>query len=107
MNIERPCAQELWDSTPTAIKDDISFLKACAATLGVAVQRLGAIIQHAIERPQQDSCSSSRLPSSDPPQALGTQPWPEPGSSRPCRQHPDEGHTRAAERGIMYGCPAR
>jgi transposase len=55
---------------------------------------LEAAVQHVTERLQQDSRTSSRPPSSDPPQALGKRPRREPSGRRPGGQPGHEGQTR-------------
>jgi uncharacterized coiled-coil protein SlyX len=71
MDTERPFSQAVLDQIPAAVQDYITALEARMAALGAAVQRLEATVQHLTERLQQDSRTSSRPPSSDPPQALG------------------------------------
>jgi transposase len=95
MNTERPFSQELWDQTPAAVQDYIRALEARVAALEAVVQRLEATVQHLTERLQQDSRTSSRPPSSDPPQAIGRRPRHEPSGRRPGGQPGHEGHTRA------------
>src|SRR5882724_1455679 len=95
MNTERPFSQELWDQTPAAVQDYIRALEARVAALEAVVQRLEATVQHVTERLQQDSRTSSRPPSSDPPQAIGRRPRHEPSGRRPGGQPGHEGHTRA------------
>ena len=62
--------------------------------LETTVQRLEGIVQQLTERLQQDSRTSSRPPSSDPPQALGKRPRQQPSGRRPGGQPGHEGHTR-------------
>ena len=71
MMIERPFSQELWEQIPTVVQDYIRALEARVTALEAIVQRLEATVQQLTERLQQDSRTSSRPPSSDPPQA----PW--------------------------------
>ena len=59
-----PFPPELWEQTPVAVQEYIR-------TLAARVAMLEATVQCLLERLQQDSHNSSRLPSSDPPQALG------------------------------------
>jgi transposase len=59
------------------------------------VQRLEAAVQHLTERLQQDSRTSSRPPSSDPPQATGKRPRRGPSGHRPGGQPGHEGQARA------------
>ena len=95
MHTERPLSQELWDQTPAAVQDYIRALEARVAALEAIVQRLEATVRHLTERLQQDSRTSARPPSSDPPQAIGRRPRPEPSGRRPGGQPGHEGHTRA------------
>lgn len=95
MNPERPFSQELWDETPAAVQDYIRTIEARVAALETVVQRLEATVQQLTERLQQDSRTSSRPPSSDPPQALGKRPRREPSGRRPGGQPGHEGQTRA------------
>jgi transposase len=69
MDAPLPFPQELWEQTPPAVRDYIRTLEARVAALEAAVQRLEAIVQPLTERLQQTSRTSSRPPSSDPPQA--------------------------------------
>jgi hypothetical protein len=94
MTTERPFSQERWDQIPVVVQDYIRVLEGRVATLEVAVQRLAGIVQQLTERLQQDSRTSSRPPSSDPPQALGKRPRQEPSRQRPDGQPGHEGHTR-------------
>jgi transposase len=94
MDTERPFSQAVWDQIPAAVQDYITALEARMAALGAAVQRLEATVQHLTERLQQDSRTSSRPPSSDPPQALGKRPRREPSGRRPGGQPGHEGQTR-------------
>ncbi len=95
MNTERPFSQELWEQTPAAVQDYIRALEARVAALEAVVQRLEATVQHVTERLQQDSRTSSRPPSSDPPQATLKRPRGEPSGRRPGGQPGHEGQTRA------------
>src|SRR5262245_28804943 len=95
MHTERPLSHELWDQTPAAVQDYIRALEARVAALEAIVQRLEATVQHLTERLQQDSRTSSRPPSSDPPQAIGRRPRHEPSGRQPGGQPGHEGHTRA------------
>ena len=95
MNPERPFSQELWEQIPAAVQDYICTLETRVATLETVVQRLEATVQRLTERLQQDSRTSSRPPSSDPPQALGKRPRREPSRRRPGGQPGHEGQTRA------------
>lgn len=95
MNIEHPFSQELWDQTPAAVQDYIRALEARVVALEATVQRLEALVQQLREQLQQDSRTSSRPPSSDPPQAQGRRPHREPSSRRPGGQPGHEGQSRA------------
>jgi transposase len=94
MNAERPFPPELWEQIPAAVQAYIRTLEARVTALETAVQRLEASVQHLTERVQQDSRTSSRPPSSDPPQALANRPRREPTGRRPGGQPGHEGHTR-------------
>jgi transposase len=95
MTIERPFSHELWEQTPGAVQDYIRALEARVTALEVIVQRLDATIRHVTEQLQQDSRTSSRPPSSDPPQAAAKRPRRGPGGRRPGGQPGHEGHARA------------
>jgi transposase len=95
MNAERPFPSELWEQIPAAVKDYIHALEARVTMLEAAVQRLEATAQHLTERLQQDSRTSSRPPSSDPPQATTKRPRREPSGRRPGGQPGHEGQARA------------
>jgi transposase len=95
MTTERPFSQELWDQTPSAVQDYICALEARVTAVEAAVQSLEATVRHLTERLQQNSRTSSRPPSSDPPQALATRPRRDPSERRPGGQPGHEGHTRA------------
>jgi transposase len=95
MRTERPFPPELWEQIPAAVQSYIRALEARVTALETAVQRLEATVQHLTERVQQDSRTSSRPPSSDPPQALAKRPRREPTGRRPGGQPGHEGHTRA------------
>ena len=94
MMTEPPFSPELWDQTPAAVQDYIRTLEARVTALEATVQRLEATVQHVTERLQQDSRTSSRPPSSDPPQATAKRPCREPSGRRPGGQPGHEGHTR-------------
>jgi transposase len=94
MDTERPFSQTVWDQIPAAVQDYIDALEARVAALEAAVQRLEATVDHLAERLQQDSRTSSRPPSSDPPQVLGKRPRREPSGRRPGGQPGHEGQTR-------------
>jgi transposase len=95
MTTERPFSEVLWDQTPVAVQDYIRGLEARVTALEVIVQRLETTVEHLTERLQQTSRTSSRPPSSDPPQATATRPRREPSGRRPGGQPGHEGHTRA------------
>ena len=95
MTSERPCSRALWDQTPTAVRDYIHALEGRVTAFEAIVQCLEATVQHVTERVQQDSRTSSRPPSSDPPQALAKRPRRVPSGRRPGGQPGHEGHTRA------------
>jgi transposase len=95
MNTERPFSQELWEQTPAAVQDYIRALDARVAALEAVVQRLEATVRDLAERLQQDSRTSSRPPSSDPPQATAKRPRGEPSERRPGGQPGHEGQSRA------------
>ena len=95
MNTEHPCSQALWEQTPVAVQDYIRALEARVMALESAVEHLEATVQQLAERLRQDSRTSSRPPSSDPPQALGKRPRREPSGRRPGGQPGHEGQTRA------------
>jgi transposase len=94
MTTERPFSPELWDQTPAAVQNYICALEARVTALEAIVQRLEVTVQHVTERLQQDSRTSSRPPSSDPPQATAKRPRREPSGRRPGGQPGHEGHTR-------------
>ena len=87
MNAKRPFSQALWDQTPAAVQDYLEALEARVAALEALVQQMR-------EQLQQDSRTSSRPPSSDPPQALAKRPRHEPTGRRPGGQPGHEGQTR-------------
>jgi transposase len=72
----------------------IRALEARVTALEAAVQRLEATVQHLTERLPQDSRTSSRPPSSDPPQAIGKRPRRAPSGRRPGGQPGHEGQAR-------------
>src|SRR5882724_570669 len=94
MMTEPPFSPELWDQTPAAVQDYIRTLEARVTALEAIVQRLEATVQHLTERLPQDARTSSRPPSSDPPQATAKRPRREPSGRRPSGQPGHEGHTR-------------
>jgi len=87
MNRETLVSPELWERTPPEVQAYIRALEARVAALEATVQQLR-------EQLQQDSRTSSRPPSSDPPQALAKRPRREPKGRRPGGQPGHEGHSR-------------
>jgi len=87
MNSEPLFSPELWERTPPQVQAYLRALEARVAALEATVQQLR-------EQLQQDSRTSSRPPSSDPPQALTTRPRREPTGRRPGGQPGHEGHAR-------------
>lgn len=87
MNRETLVSPELWERTPPEVQAYIRALEARVAALEATVQQVR-------EQLQQDSRTSSRPPSSDPPQALAKRPRREPTGRRPGGQPGHEGHTR-------------
>jgi transposase len=77
------------------VQDYIRALESRGAALEAVVQRLGATVHDLTERLPQDARTSSRPPSSDPPQAIGRRPRHEPSGRRPGGQPGHEGPTRA------------
>jgi transposase len=95
MNAERPFPSELWEQIPAAVQGYIRALEVRVTALETAVQQLETTVQDLKERVQQDSRTSSRPPSSDPPQARTQRPRHDPSGRRPGGQLGHEGHTRA------------
>jgi transposase len=102
MHSETRLWQEVWERIPPEAQAYIRALEARVAALeeGVqglqaAIQQLEATVHQVREQLQQTSRTSSRPPSSDPPQALGQRPHREPGGRRPGGQLGHEGQTRA------------
>src|SRR5262245_26373535 len=87
MNSEPLFSPELWERTPPEVQAYLRVLEARVAALEATVQQLR-------EQLQQDSRTSSRPPSSDPPQALTKRPRREPTGRRPGGQPGHEGHAR-------------
>ena len=79
---------EIWVRIPPAAQAYIRELESRMAALEATVQQLR-------EQVQQTSRTSSRPPSSDPPQAIGKRPRREPSGRRPGGQPGHEGQTRA------------
>ena len=95
MKAERPFSPALWEHTPAAVQEDIRALETRVMALETAVQRLEATVQQLTEPLRQDSRTSSRPPSSDPPPAIGKRPRREPSGRRPGGQPGHAGRTRA------------
>jgi transposase len=87
MNSEPRLSPEIWECTPAEAQAYIRALEARVAALEVMVQQLR-------EQLQQDSRTSSRPPSSDPPQALAKRPRRGSTGRRPGGQPGHEGHAR-------------
>ena len=99
---ETPLSQEVWEHIPAEAQAYIRTLEARVGALGETLQSLKAAIQqveatvYQLREPrQQHSRTSSRPPSSDPPQAWGQRPRREPSGRRPGGQLGHEGQTRA------------
>ena len=87
MNASLPFSPELWEQTPGEVQ---AYLR----TLEARVVALEATVRDLTERLQQDSRTSSRPPSSDPPQALAKRARREPSGRRPGGQPGHEGQSR-------------
>ena len=87
MNSELLFSPEFWERTPSEVQAALHALDARVAALEATVQQLR-------EQRQQDSRTSSRSPSSDPPQALTKRPRREPTGRRPGGQPGHEGQAR-------------
>jgi transposase len=88
MSASLPFPQELWEQTPGEVQAYLHVLEA-------RVEALEATVRHLTERLRQDSRTSSRPPSSDPPQATAKRPRREPSGRRPGGQPGHEGQSRA------------
>ncbi len=88
MDSQIPLPPEIWERTPPEAQAYIRALESRVAALEATVQQLR-------EQVQQTSRTSSRPPSSDPPQALGKRPRREPTGRRPGGQPGHEGQARA------------
>jgi transposase len=88
MTSEPLLSADIWERIPPEAQAYIRALEARVAALETMVQELR-------EQLQQNSRTSSRPPSSDPPQALGQRPRREPSGRRPGGQPGHEGQTRA------------
>jgi transposase len=87
MNSKPLFAPDIWERTPPEAQAYIRTLEARVAALEVTVQQLR-------EQLDQTSRTSSRPPSSDPPQALAKRPRRESTGRRPGGQPGHEGHAR-------------
>lgn len=99
MDAKSPLPQEVWERTPVEAQEYIRALEARVTALEAAVQRVEATVQPLTERLQQDSRTSSRPPSRDPPQALGKRPRRGPSGRRPGGQPGHAGQARALRPG--------
>jgi transposase len=88
MDSQIPFIPEIWERIPPEAQAYIRALESRVAALEATVQQLR-------EQVQQTSRTSSRPPSSDPPQALGKRPRREPTGRRPGGQPGHEGQARA------------
>ena len=88
MNSDPLFSPTLWERTPLEVQAYLRALEARVAALEATVQPLQ-------EQLQQDARTSSRPPSSDPPQALTKRPRREPTGRRPGGPPGHEGHARA------------
>jgi transposase len=112
MDSKPPLPPEMWERTPAEAQEYIRALEARVAVLEAMVQRLQAALQQVMERLQQDSRTSLRPPSSDPPQATGKRLRRDPSGRRPGGQPGHEGQARAwlpveAVDGVMPVKPER
>ncbi len=101
MHSETPLSPEVWERIPPEAQAYIRALEARVGALEETVQRLQAAMQqleatvHQVrEQLQQNSRTSSRPPSSDPPQAVGQRPRRAPSGRPPGGQPGHEGQTR-------------
>ena len=88
MDSQIPLPPEIWVRIPPEAQAYIRALESRVAALEATVQQLR-------EQGQQTSRTSSRPPSSDPPQALGQRPRREPTGRRPGGQPGHAGQARA------------
>ena len=102
MHDETPLSPEVWEHIPAEAQAYIRTLEARVGALEETVESLKATIQQVEatvnrlrEQLQQNSRTSSRPPSSDPPQAVDQRPRREPSGRRPGGQLGHEGQTRA------------
>jgi len=94
MDTKPPLPPEVWDRPPIEAQEYLRARDARVAVLEAIVQRLQATIQQLTERLQQHLRTSSRPPSSDPPQATGKRPRREPSGRRPGGQPGHVGQAR-------------
>jgi transposase len=87
MNSELLFSPEMWERLPPEAQ---AYIRA----LEVRVAALEAMVRQLREQLQQDSHTSSRPPSSDPPQAVAKRPRRPPSGRRPGGQPGHEGQTR-------------
>jgi transposase len=78
-----------------ALEARVGTLEETVQGLKAAMQQVEATVDQLREQLQQNSRTSSRPPSSDPPQVLGQRPHREPSGRRPGGQLGHEGQTRA------------
>ena len=102
MHSETPLSPEVWERIPPeaqayirALEARVGALEETVLRLQAAIQQLEATVHQVREQLQQNSRTSSRPPSSDPPQVLGQRPRREPSGRRPGGQPGHEGQTRA------------
>ena len=102
MDDETPIAQEVWERLPAeaqayirALETRVGALEEIVQSLKAAIQQVEATVHQLRAQLQQNSRTSSRPPSSDPPQALSQRPRREPSGRRPGGQLGHEGQTRA------------
>jgi transposase len=88
MDSQLPLPPDIWEGTPPEAQAYIRALEGRVAALEATVRELR-------EQVQQSSRTSSRPPSSDPPQALGKRPRRGPTGRRPGGQPGHEGQARA------------
>jgi transposase len=102
MNSEPLFSPDIWERIPPEAPAYIRALEARVAALEAMVQQLR-------EQRQQTSRTSSRPPSSDPPQALAKRPRREPSGRRPGGQPGHEGHARGLVPGeqVDVVCPVK
>jgi transposase len=102
MHSETPLSPAVWERIPPeaqayirALEARVGALEETVLRLQAAIQQLEATVHQVREQLQQNSRTSSRPPSSDPPQVLGQRPRREPSGRRPGGQAGHEGQTRA------------